>query len=131
MLKCLDNGTFQWFSNPISNSILHRKVKKFTSFELFQKTWFLPGFETDETLESYVEYREPRKGEKCAPFVAQGDEIIPNIFLWGVQFLKKNEDPPGTSGNFGTFKNNTLAWIEQEILRQNSLDGGSYVEESK
>ena len=131
VLKCLDNGTFQWFSNPISNSILHRKVKKFTSFELFQKTWFLPGFETDETLESYVEYREPRKGEKCAPFVAQGGEIIPNIFLWGVQFLKKNEDPPGTIGNFGTFKNNTLAWIEQEILRQNSLDGGSYVEESK
>jgi hypothetical protein len=107
VLKLLADGTFQWYSNPRSSPQVNRQVRNTQSFDLFKQTYFLPGWELDATRTAEIEYRELKPDETQIPFVANHADIIPFIFLWGVQFQSNHN-----------FSRSTLAWIEQECKRQ-------------
>jgi len=112
VLKLLADGTFQWYSNPRSSPQVNRQVRNTQSFDLFKQTYFLPGWELDATRTAEVEYRELKPDETQIPFVANHADIIPFIFLWGVQFQNNHN-----------FNRATLAWIEQECKRQDEAVG--------
>ena len=112
VVQMLENGRFQWFSNPLNNPIVTKDVRGRTSFDNFRRTCFLPGWEIRNSPTD-VRYCDAAniltiEGEKV-PFITDS-AIIPCIFLWGVQLTKN-----------GTFKMKTLAWIEQECTRQDEM----------
>ena len=112
MLKLLTDGTFQWYSNPRSNPQVNRQVRNTQSFDLFKQTYFLPGWELDATRTAEVEYRDLKPGEIQIPFVAKHADIIPFVFLWGIQFQNNHN-----------FNRATLSLIEQECKRQDEAFG--------
>ena len=113
VVRMLDSGHFQWYSNPLNNPIITKDVRGRTSFDNFRRTCFLPGWEIPNSSTD-VRYCDAAhilaiEGEKM-PFVTEREAILPYIFLWGVQLTKN-----------GTFKVRTLAWIEQECRRQDEM----------
>jgi hypothetical protein len=116
VVQMLENGRFQWFSNPLNNPTVTKDVRGRTSFDNFRRTCFLPGWEIRESPTD-VRYCDAAdilaiEGEKV-PFITDR-AIVPCIFLWGVQLTKN-----------GTFKVKTLAWIEQECKRQDEMQSVS------
>ena len=45
VIKMLENGRFQWYSNPLNNPTVTKDVRGRTSFDNFRRTCFLPGWE--------------------------------------------------------------------------------------
>jgi exonuclease III len=104
VLELLGNGVFQWYSNPLSRPQANKRVRNLTSFELFKRTCFLPGWDRDENS---VDYLKLEKGEMRNPFTVPAEDVLPYIFIWGLKIQ-----------NNGNFKADTLMWIEQECQRQ-------------
>jgi hypothetical protein len=111
VVRMLSNGRFQWYSNPLNNPTVTRAVIGRTSFDNFRRTCFLPGWEipTSTTHVQYCAVEDLQKKERT-PFTEEHEKIIPLIFLWGVTLTKN-----------GTFRANTLSWIEQECKRQDEI----------
>ena len=45
VIKMLENGRFQWYSNPLNTPTVTEDVRGRTSFDNFRRTCFLPGWE--------------------------------------------------------------------------------------